>query len=87
MALLTVPGGEARIMVGPQPMTACCTRRARGRDNTPRGDPATAGYAGPPAGQGKLFPTMSTVPRENINHHQPINVPTAEAKAFLMDYT
>jgi hypothetical protein len=28
MALFTVPGGEARAMVGPQPTTACRTRRA-----------------------------------------------------------
>jgi hypothetical protein len=38
MALLTVLGGEARTMVS--------------RGNTPRGDSATAGYAGSPAGQG-----------------------------------
>jgi hypothetical protein len=37
MALVTVPGGEARTMVSPQPSTACCTRRARRRGNTPRG--------------------------------------------------
>jgi hypothetical protein len=52
MALLTVPGGEARTMVSPQPTTAHCTRRARRRGSTPRGDSAIAGYAGPPAGQG-----------------------------------
>jgi hypothetical protein len=37
-ALLTVPGVEAmarRTMMGPQPTTACCTRRAR-RRGTPR---------------------------------------------------
>jgi hypothetical protein len=40
MALSTVPGGEARIMVSPQPTTACCTRRPRRRGNTaiPRGE-------------------------------------------------
>jgi hypothetical protein len=52
MALLIVPGGEART-IGPEPTTACCIRQARRRGNTPSGDSATAGYVGPPAGQGK----------------------------------
>jgi hypothetical protein len=51
MALLTVPGGEARTMVDLQPTIAYCARRARrGGAATPRG--VTAGYARPPAGQG-----------------------------------
>jgi hypothetical protein len=32
--------------------TVWCTRRAQRRGKTPRGDSATADYAGPPAGQG-----------------------------------
>jgi hypothetical protein len=44
MALLTVPGGEARTMVGPQPTRASCTRRTLRRVNTTRSDSATAGY-------------------------------------------
>jgi hypothetical protein len=39
-------------MVNPQTTTVCRTLRAWRRGNTPRGDFATAGYAGPPAGQG-----------------------------------
>jgi hypothetical protein len=49
MALSTVPRGEVKTMVSPQPTTACCTRR---RYSTSRGDSATAGYTGPPTGQG-----------------------------------
>jgi hypothetical protein len=72
MALLTVPGGEVRTMVSPQATTACCTQRARRRGNTPRGDSATAGYTGPPAGQKTLVlrsavqTTKSMVPGSNL---------------------
>jgi hypothetical protein len=64
MALSTVPGMEARTMVSPQPTTAWCTRRSWWRGNTPRGDSATAGYAGPPAGQDECNESNRAVRKE-----------------------
>jgi hypothetical protein len=56
-------------MVGPQETTACCTRRARQSGNTPMRDSATAGNAGPPAGQGTRRSSvngMYELPRKSI---------------------